>query len=79
MPIRSLVAWIRSRTVQLLALAESIIAVLIGFDVLDWTAEQTATVMAVVAAVLAVVVGQDVARDRQALDLHDLQRNRFTS
>lgn len=63
------VVWLRERVVQLLAVAETLIAVLVGFGHVDWSAEQTALLMALVAAVLGVVAHADQRSLRETVDL----------
>lgn len=64
--------WVRQRMVQLLAAVESVIAVLVGFNHVDWSAEQTGLLMSLVAAVLSVVAHADQRSLRGALELHEL-------
>jgi len=53
-PTREPVRW----AVGIPGLATAVIALLLGFDVVSWTAEQTALVLGVVTAILAVLGGK---------------------
>lgn len=66
--------WIRERTVQLLTLAESVIAVLVGFEHVAWSVVQTGLVMSLVAATLGVVAYADHKALKNAVDLYELSK-----
>ncbi len=57
-PTREPVRW----AVGIPGLATAVIALLLGFDVVDWTQDQTALVLAVVTAVIAVLGGRARAK-----------------
>lgn len=70
----NVVEWVRGRMVQLLAFAEAVIAVLVGFELVDWTAEQTGLLMSLVAASLGVLVFSENRALRDAVALHELSK-----
>jgi hypothetical protein len=60
------------RLVALLAFSESVIAVLVGFNHVDWSAEQTSLVMALVSTSLGVMLFSERREMRQQIALHEL-------
>lgn len=52
--------WIAKNTVRITALAAAVIALLLGFEVIDWSQEQVALVMGALAAFLAFFVSATV-------------------
>lgn len=70
-------AWLRVRSTQILTFVESIIAMLLGFDVIHWTADQTGLTMAVVAGVINLVAYADQRSLADKVALYELGKAQF--
>lgn len=74
---KAVVGWVRERVLQIIALVESTIAVLVGFQLITWTSEQTALVMALVAGVLNLIAYADQKQLRDTVSLFELDKANY--